>query len=82
MKIPYVITMEVNVNDQRELDQNTIFVSANHAQRYNSDSYIYNGLDWDEYLKPELKMKRDYFHFLGNAAWRLWRNARTRSARS
>lgn len=69
--IPYIITMHGNSNDLSELDQNTVFVSQNHASRYNSNSYVYNGLDWSEYSTPELNNSRNYFHFLGKAAWRM-----------
>jgi glycosyltransferase involved in cell wall biosynthesis len=71
LRIPYIITMHGNSNNLSELDKNTVFVSQNHASRYNSNSYVYNGLDWSEYSTPELKKKRNYFHFLGNAAWRI-----------
>jgi glycosyltransferase involved in cell wall biosynthesis len=71
LKTPYIITMHGNRNDQQPLDINTVFVSRNHAQRFGSGSYVYNGLDWDSYRKPELNKKRDYFHFLGKAAWRV-----------
>ena len=69
IKIPYVITIQVNSNDFSEFDENTIFVSKNHAQRYNSDSFVYNGLDWDEYTPPVVSKPRNYFHFLAKAAW-------------
>ena len=69
--MPYVITLEGNLNDSRSLDKNTIFVSKNHAQRFGSDSFIYNGIDWDEYTAPVLENPRKYFHFLANAAWRI-----------
>jgi glycosyltransferase involved in cell wall biosynthesis len=68
---PYVFTMHGNPKDQRKLDINTIFVSKNHAQRFNSSSYVHNGLDWNRYLKPDFKTKREYYHFLGNGAWRV-----------
>jgi len=71
LDIPYIITMHGNSNDFSELDLNTVFVSKNHASRYNSNSYVYNGLDWSEYTTPELKNNRNYFHFLGKAAWRV-----------
>ncbi len=71
LRTPYIITKHGNSNDLEELDSNTVFVSKNHASRYNSNSYVYNGLDWSEYSTPELKNKRTYFHFLGNAAWRV-----------
>ncbi len=68
---PYIVTIQGNVNDQREFDINTVFVSKDHASRFGSDSYVYNGMDWDDYGKPDLFNKRNYFHFLGDAAWRL-----------
>lgn len=71
LSIPYIITRHDNSNNMNELDKNTVFVSQNHASRYNSNSYVYNGLDWNEYSAPELGNKRNYFHFLGNAAWRV-----------
>ena len=70
-KLPYIVTMHGNSNSFDELDKNTVFVSKNHAERFGSFSYVHNGLDWDEYTPPNLKVKRDYFHFLGNAAWRI-----------
>lgn len=68
---PYIITLHGNINDDRLLDKNTVFVSKNHAKRYGANSFVHNGLDWDEYLSPNLSMQRNYFHFLGNAAWRI-----------
>lgn len=68
---PYVITMHGNVNDDRKFDLNTIFVSANHAERFGSKAYVHNGLDWDDYSNPSLNNNRNYYHFLGNAAWRV-----------
>lgn len=67
---PHVVTAHGNW-DYPKFDKNTIFVSRNHADRYGSDSYVYNGLDWDDYSQPDYSTKRDYFHFLGNAAWRV-----------
>ena len=72
LSTPYIITIHGNPNNlSKEHDKNTVFVSKNHASRHNSNSYVYNGLDWSEYSTPELKNKRTYFHFLGNAAWRV-----------
>lgn len=68
---PYIITMHGNMNEQVELDLNTVFVSKNHANRFGSDSFVYNGIDFDDYGKPELSNKRNYIHFLGDAAWRV-----------
>lgn len=68
---PYVITIQGNCKDYREFDRNTIFVSKNHANRYMSDSYVYNSLDWEDYGTYDFSLKKDYFHFLGKAAWRV-----------
>lgn len=68
---PYIVAMGGNINTQEEIDINTLFVSKNHAERYGSDSYIHNGLDWDEFPKPDLNNKRRYLHFLAKAAWKI-----------
>ncbi len=71
IKKPYVITMHGNCNDYREFDRNTIFVSRDHAARFGSASYVHNGLDWNDYALPDFSNNRNYFHFLGHAAWRV-----------
>ena len=69
MNKPYIFTMEGNRNNQTPLDKNTVFVSRNHALRFGSGSFVYNGLDWDDYGKVAFTHSRPYFHFLGDAAW-------------
>ena len=71
LRLPYIITKHDNTNNTDELDRNTVFISKNHAARHNSGSYVYNGLDWSEYVPPVWNVRRNYFHFLGNAAWRV-----------
>jgi glycosyltransferase involved in cell wall biosynthesis len=71
LKKPYLITIHGNTNDLNMFDLNAVFVSSNHASRYGSSSFVHNGLDWDEYTKPNLSQERKYFHFLGKAAWRV-----------
>lgn len=68
---PYVATMHGNLNEQMPFDKNVIFVSKNHAARYGSDCFVHNGLDPEDYGKPSLKNKKNYIHFLGDAAWRV-----------
>jgi len=68
---PIVHTIHGNASGQDILPENSIFVSANHAARHGSESFVYNGLDWSEYGTPNLKLRRTYFHFLGNAAWKV-----------
>jgi len=71
IKTPFLITMHGNTNDQKPLHSNTVFVSSNHAARFGSSCYVYNGLDWNDYPLPNFKKERSYFHFLGKAAWRI-----------
>lgn len=69
--LPYIFTLHGNTNDQNPLDINTVFVSKNHASRYGSASYVHNGIDPADYGDPGLNQPRNYFHFLGDAAWRV-----------
>lgn len=71
LNIPYVVTVHGNRNHFEPFDKNSIFVSKSHAERYGSNSFVYNGLDWSDYGVPDLENKRNYFHFLGNAAWKV-----------
>ena len=68
---PYMITQHGNPHDPREFDMNTTFISHDHAKRYGSEVFVYNGLGLEEYGKPDLDRKRTYLHFLGKAAWRV-----------
>jgi glycosyltransferase involved in cell wall biosynthesis len=67
---PTVVTMHGNPHPDEKLHVNTVFVSANHAERHGSQCFVHNGLDWDDYgpISPEIG---NYHHFLGNAAWRV-----------
>lgn len=68
---PFVYTEHTNSGAGRELPFNTVFLSRDHAARHGSETFVYNGLDWDEYGTPDLRNARSYYHFLGNAAWRV-----------
>jgi glycosyltransferase involved in cell wall biosynthesis len=70
---PYIQTMHGNLNHAMELDRNTVFVSKNHAARFGSDCYVHNGIDPSDYGSPILNTDavKNYFHFLGDAAWRV-----------
>lgn len=67
---PYLIHMESNTKDP-EHDINTVFVSKKHAERHGAECFVYNGLDPDDYGKPDFSKKKKYLHFLGKAAWRV-----------
>lgn len=69
LDFPHIVTIHGNPLTIEKLNINSVFVSRNHANRFNSESYVHNGLDWDVYEKPNFKLKREYFHFLGKAAW-------------
>lgn len=62
---PYVVTLHGNSPPFLEYDINTIFVSHNHAQRHESDAFVYNGLGLDEYGEVDLHTHRDHLLFLG-----------------
>lgn len=68
LRVPYVVTINGNTPSY-PLDANSIFVSHNHAQRHGSESYVYNGLDWNELPPIDLMQPRRSYHFLGKAAW-------------
>lgn len=69
-KKPYIVTYHGNKITQ-PIDKHAVFVSRNHAQRFGSDSFVYNGLDWSDYGDLNQSEPRTYFHFLGKAAWRV-----------
>lgn len=71
VEAPHVVTIHGNVGHTDPLDLNCVFVSADHAARHGSRSFVYNGLDWDDYGRPDLGARRGYYHFLGKAAWRV-----------
>ncbi len=68
---PTITTIHGNIPYGQELPLNSVFVSQNHAERYGSNIYVYNGLDFSDYGDPGLGIERKYLHFLAKAAWRL-----------
>jgi len=66
---PFILTQEGNSLQERDFHINTCFVSKNHASRYGAQTFVYNGLDPEEYGKPRFDLERTYVHFLGKAAW-------------
>lgn len=70
---PHVVTYHGN-GIKQPISPNAIFVSRNHAERFGSTQYVYNGLDWDDYgplATAAQPLSAASFHFLGNAAWRV-----------
>lgn len=70
-KRPYIATIHGNYAADTVFPPNSVFISRNHAERHQASAYVYNGIDAAEYGKPDFGLKRDYFHFLGKAAWRI-----------
>jgi len=68
---PRLFTTEGNPFPKQVLDINTVFVSKNHANRYGSNTFVYNGIDWSEYPKPTLNETRADLHFLAKASWKV-----------
>jgi len=68
---PYMITLHGNSTLQKDFDINTTFISRDHAARFGSDVFVYNGLGLEEYGKPRFDIERKYLHFLGKAAWKV-----------
>jgi glycosyltransferase involved in cell wall biosynthesis len=66
----HIVTIHGNTNNFEPYNINSVFVSKNHAERHQSNSFVYNGLDFSDYANPNFNIKRNYFHFLGNAAWK------------
>lgn len=67
---PYIMTCHGNAVAD-DIVPDTVFVSRNHAQRYGSTSFVYNGLDWNDYGQLNVTEPRTYYHFLGKAAWKV-----------
>jgi glycosyltransferase involved in cell wall biosynthesis len=68
---PWLVTQHGNSDLNAPLPQNTVFVSKNHAVRHGAACHVYNGLDWSAYGPVDLDAKRNHFHFLGKASWRV-----------
>lgn len=71
IKLPHLVTQHGNSSESVPLPRNTVFVSRDHAHRHGSDVFVLNGLDWAAYGNVDWQRPRNYFHFLGKAAWRV-----------
>ena len=66
---PYLVTEHGNSISAQPFPKNTNFISKNHANRYGSEVFVHNGLDWSAYGGVDCSIQRDRYHFLGKAAW-------------
>ncbi|MFI3320448.1 MAG: glycosyltransferase [Rikenellaceae bacterium] len=72
-KEPYVVTIHGNAAHNNSTDR-SIYVSRNHAERYNSKHFIYNGLDWADYGEvstSDFVTRDNHHHFLAKASWKV-----------
>lgn len=68
---PFLVTLHGNLSKPHTFHPNTVFLTHNHAQRHGGSVFVHNGIDFEDYGQPDLNNRRLYFHFLGNAAWRV-----------
>jgi glycosyltransferase involved in cell wall biosynthesis len=62
-RAPHVFTLHGNLHAGRVAPGNTIFLSADHARRHGTTTFVYNGVDPSEFVfRPN---KADYDLFLG-----------------
>ncbi|MFA8435695.1 MAG: glycosyltransferase [Marinifilaceae bacterium] len=65
--IPYIVTLHGNYPPFQDYNRNTVFVSRNHAQRYNAEAFVHIGLDPADYGPVDFSAKRDALLFLAAA---------------
>ena len=68
---PYIVAVHGNNAPGFILDKNSVFVSSDHAARYGSREFVYNGLNWDNYPVADIFQTRKRLHFLGKGAWKV-----------
>jgi glycosyltransferase involved in cell wall biosynthesis len=66
---PYLVTEHGNSKREYPFPLNTVFISKNHADRYGSKEFVYNGLDWAAYGEVDWSMPRRRYHFLAKGSW-------------
>jgi glycosyltransferase involved in cell wall biosynthesis len=66
---PYLVTAHKNLDAHEWFPANTIFLSRDHARRYNGNNFVYNGLNWSQYGRVDFSSSRTHLHFLGNVNW-------------
>lgn len=65
---PYLVTIHGNGEAGEQFMPNTVFLTANHAQRHNSEAFVYNGLDWDDYGPVDWQKERRHLLFLAKTS--------------
>lgn len=69
---PHLTTIHGNINTlEAKFNHNIVAISGDQAKRMNAEVYVHNGLDFADYGVPDLNNSRNFFHFLGDAAWKV-----------
>ena len=65
-EVPCLFTIHGNGQVGETFPQNSVFVSRKHARNHGSESFVYNGIDFDEYpiLNPKKEIAWNDFLFL------------------
>lgn len=71
LAVPTIYTFHGNLFAAGSLHENTVFISANQAERHGGKVYVHNGLDLEEYGQPEWDAQREHLVFLAKAAWKV-----------
>ena len=73
LDIPLVCTVHGNGQPGETFHNNSVFVSGSHAKNHNSNIFIANALDFEEYPAPDNinKKGKDNLLFLAKASWRV-----------
>lgn len=66
---PWIYTLHGNSSNLNELPSNTVCISANHAQRHHCKTYVYNGVDPEEFIFQE--EKKDHLLFFSKVRRRV-----------
>ncbi len=73
--IPTINTVHGNGQPYEFFLENSVFVSKAHARLHQSEIYVHNALNFDEYPLPENFLKKDLhwanFLFLAKASWKV-----------
>ncbi|MFZ8933667.1 MAG: glycosyltransferase [Bacteriovoracaceae bacterium] len=71
LDIPFVVTIEGNGQVGEVFHPNTVFISKKHMEIHGGESFVYNGLDLEEYPFVKRKMNWKHFMFLAKARWKV-----------
>jgi len=68
---PYLVTLHGNARPGTRLPPNTVFLTADHAERHGGRVFVYHGMDLDALGEPNFDGPKQHLIFLAKAAWRI-----------